>query len=290
MAGFSDVSVAALVDLLDGCADGAGLVDPTSGRVIFANSSLTSYLCDVSQSPQNANIYDLSPVLQNSGVQRQLSLISADRQEEVVFQGALESNSGTSRVAEFRFRPVSRGDEVLLAIFVRAEGPMLSAERLQRTDPLTGLADRAFLLERLETLLSGDRAGDQCCAVLFIDVDGFKRVNDAFGHRTGDRVLREVAERLSNCVRSDDHVARFGGDEFVVVLESVCGLDETQPVVERIRAAFESPFATPQGTVRMSVSVGIAEASPGCGTADDLIDAADRAMYAAKRAAVRGSV
>jgi len=154
-----------------------------------------------------------------------------------------------------------------------------------QTDPLTGLADRAFLMDRLTSLVEGERSRDHQCAVLFVDVDGFKQVNDAHGHLVGDRVLCEVARRLAECVRSDDHVARYGGDEFVVLLEHVSGRGEIQPVVDRIGAAFDRPVELPQGSVRLTVSVGVAKAEPHGQTADQLLDAADRAMYAAKRAA-----
>ena len=289
MAEFSRVSAAALSQLLDSCSEGVGLVDPGSLRLVFANSTLLSILRDTSYSLHTSSILDLTQLLNTHDVQRQLAQIALERRGKATFRDRIVAKSGESLGAEFCFWPVVDNDESMLAVAVRPEVPSLATESVQRTDPLTGLADRTFLLARLATLLHGDRAVDQCCAVLFVDVNDFKQVNDAFGHRTGDQVLREVAERLATSIRSDDHVARFGGDEFVIVLESVCGRDETQPVLSRIRAAFDTPFSTPAGKVRLSVSIGVAEASPGCGTADDLIDAADRDMYAMKRAAVRNS-
>jgi diguanylate cyclase (GGDEF)-like protein len=120
--------------------------------------------------------------------------------------------------------------------------------------------------------------------VLFVDVDGFKQVNDLYGHLVGDRVLCEVANRLAGCVRAGDHVARFGGDEFVVLLQRVRGRDEIEPVVRRIDAAFQEPIPLPHGEVTLTVSVGAAEALAEGESAEQLINAADRAMYAAKRA------
>ena len=120
--------------------------------------------------------------------------------------------------------------------------------------------------------------------MLFVDVDGFKQVNDSYGHLVGDRVLAEVARRLASSVRARDHVARFGGDEFLVVLERVNDPSVIEPVVRRIQVAFDRPIALPQGEVMLGVSVGAARADQVGSSAESLIDAADRAMYAAKRA------
>jgi diguanylate cyclase (GGDEF)-like protein len=119
--------------------------------------------------------------------------------------------------------------------------------------------------------------------VLFLDLDGFKVVNDSHGHLVGDEVLQEVARRLTSCVRAADVVARFGGDEFVVLLDRVASNVAIAPVLRRLEAAFERPIAIPQGNVKLGVSVGVALAGVDGSTAEELIRAADRAMYAAKR-------
>src|SRR5205823_6037589 len=143
-----------------------------------------------------------------------------------------------------------------------------------RTDPLTGLPDRTFLMDRLTALISRAGYTRLQLALLFIDVDDFKQVNDRFGHLIGDQVLREVAQRLGACVRSGDHVARFGGDEFVVLVGGIRG--NVRPVRDRIQAAFTRPFAIPDGELKLSVSIGVAEAGPTLATADELLRAADR--------------
>jgi diguanylate cyclase (GGDEF)-like protein len=149
---------------------------------------------------------------------------------------------------------------------------------------LTGLADREYLLRRMSALLRGERAADRQFAVLFVDLDNFKQVNDAHGHLMGDRVLREVARRLVGCVRDGDSVVRFGGDEFVVLVEGVAGPTEIEPIVGRIHAALQQPIALPEGEFTLSLSIGAAIASPDHLSPEDLLQAADRAMYAAKRA------
>jgi diguanylate cyclase len=158
------------------------------------------------------------------------------------------------------------------------------SSRREGIDPLTGLADRGVILDRLSRIIHGDRLEDRRCAVLFVDVDGFKQVNDVYGHLVGDRVLGEVARRLKGCLRARDCVARFGGDEFLVLLERIGSQGEIDSVVRRVQAAFARPIELTQGSVILGVSVGAARAGEDGNTPEALIDAADRAMYAAKRA------
>ena len=149
---------------------------------------------------------------------------------------------------------------------------------LARTDPLTGLTNRLGLLEQLEELLHDDRA--QPLAVLFVDLDGFKDVNDGFGHQTGDLVLVEVGRRLASCVRQHDLVARLGGDEFVLLLRSAPA-DLPAVMAERVAAAVSRPFTVSDTELSLSASVGVARPDLAAGAQQVLWDA-DRAMYQAK--------
>ncbi|MFI7544564.1 diguanylate cyclase domain-containing protein [Actinoplanes sp. NPDC049599] len=164
----------------------------------------------------------------------------------------------------------------------RAESALL---RMATHDALTGLPNRAACLDRLETDLTTLRAAHPATpglAVLFTDLDGFKPVNDRLGHAAGDQLLIEVAARLRGCVREQDLVSRFGGDEFVVV----CRDDDPRAAVEaicaRIREMVERPLTVGGETVRIGLSVGVAFADPAV-TTDDLVGRADLAMYAAKQ-------
>jgi diguanylate cyclase (GGDEF)-like protein len=149
-----------------------------------------------------------------------------------------------------------------------------------RHDSLTGLANRSGLLEVLRDELADDarRAG---VAVLFVDLDGFKDVNDRHGHRTGDLLLAAVAERLRHAARASDLVARLGGDEFVVLCTGVADMSEATAVSERIMDRLSSPFRLAEVTGSVTACIGIADAT-GRGSAEDVIAAADRAMYLAK--------
>ncbi len=152
------------------------------------------------------------------------------------------------------------------------------AERAVR-DPLTGLANRTLLEERLRAVLARDARSGQSTAVLFLDLDGFKAVNDEHGHAAGDVVLKTVAQRLMAAVRPSDTVARIGGDEFVVLVEGatdkgIAGLVERIGVVASERV--------PTLDLQVGVSIGVALAHAGNGEPQALLAAADRAMYAAK--------
>jgi diguanylate cyclase (GGDEF)-like protein/PAS domain S-box-containing protein len=149
-------------------------------------------------------------------------------------------------------------------------------------DSLTGLANRRLLVERLDQALRRSDLDRKIHALIFVDVDRFKSINDSLGHVTGDEVLAAIATRMRAVVRSHDLLARFGGDEFVVLLEDVAGVEVALSAANRICAAVEEPMVLPDGyELVASVSLGIALTTPGT-TADDVLRDADVAMYDAK--------
>jgi diguanylate cyclase (GGDEF)-like protein/PAS domain S-box-containing protein len=154
-------------------------------------------------------------------------------------------------------------------------------------DHLTGLPNRLLLADRLELALSRAARHDGAVGVLFVDLDGFKTVNDRFGHEGGDAVLRTVAQRLAGAVRPSDTVARYGGDEFVAVCEEVTSADAVH-LAHRISAAANTPVDLDDGSqVQITASVGVAMGGT-AGDTDLLIRDADAAMYRAKAAGVGG--
>jgi diguanylate cyclase (GGDEF)-like protein/PAS domain S-box-containing protein len=149
-------------------------------------------------------------------------------------------------------------------------------------DPLTGLPNRLMLSDRLERALAGVRRHDRMSAVLYVDLDRFKAVNDTLGHAVGDQVLIEAASRIRRSVRETDTVARLGGDEFVVLCEHIDGLHHAADSARRIIAALEVPFRLGDDEPHISASVGIAFSDDGKQTADAILANADIAMYRAK--------
>jgi diguanylate cyclase (GGDEF)-like protein len=144
-------------------------------------------------------------------------------------------------------------------------------------DPLTGLPNRALLTDRLEHAVAVAERDPQSLALLFVDLDGFKQVNDRFGHPTGDEVLRQAALRLAAGVRTSDTVGRWGGDEFVVIAER---LDESTTIVDletRLAEAVRMPIDVNEQTLVVTASFGVAQLVPQQ-DARQLLDVADRAL------------
>ncbi|MGH6646909.1 PAS domain S-box protein [Aquabacterium sp.] len=160
-----------------------------------------------------------------------------------------------------------------------------SLENQLRLDALTGLPNRRELLERLPQAIGRTRRSGKASAVLFLDLDGFKAVNDQLGHQAGDELLKQFAQRLKGCLRETDTPARLAGDEFVVLVEL---LDEPQRQVNclarKIESVMAQPFELLGRSAQVGASIGIAVCQPdGRESADELLASADQAMYAAKR-------
>ena len=156
--------------------------------------------------------------------------------------------------------------------------------QLVRTDDLTGLANRLSLRERLRKGFTSP--GDTSCeiALLFLDLDGFKAINDTYGHKAGDAVLRQVADRLKLLVRASDTVARVGGDEFVVMQSGVHRADEAGMLARRIIDKLGRAYTVDGTTMVISVCIGIATGQQQPGGWEGLLSCADAALYAAKAA------
>ncbi len=150
-------------------------------------------------------------------------------------------------------------------------------------DPLTGLPNRALYLDRLERARArARRSGRPLYAVLFLDLDRFKVVNDSLGHAIGDQLLVAVAERVAGCLRTGDTVARLGGDEFAVLLEEIDDLDEATEVAERFHAALARPFKIDERELFVTLSIGLALGNSETTDLPGLLRDADTAMYRAK--------
>ena len=151
-------------------------------------------------------------------------------------------------------------------------------------DPLTGLANRVLLRDHLERALARQGRTDGMAALLFVDLDDFKRVNDSYGHAVGDQILVQVAQRLVGAVRAEDVVARQSGDEFAILLGQVADADEAIRSAERLLRELRRPILLGGRSVVVGGSVGVALGAERDATVEDIVTQADAAMYAAKAA------
>lgn len=217
------------------------------------------------------------------------------------YQALMRGDKRTSR-SELRFL-TEQGDfrwmEVNLRVTRDAEGRIVGsagtmrdvteqreAERkmqhLAHYDPVTGLPNRILALDRLEQLLKATRRSGDLVAVLFLDLDHFKKANDTLGHEAGDRLLQAAAHRLLEVVREQDTVARFGGDEYLILIGGLSHAVEAQPITEKLLESFRDPFHLMGRELMLTASVGIAIAPNDGKTAQDLLRNADMAMYESK--------
>ena len=158
----------------------------------------------------------------------------------------------------------------------------LELEQLALSDSLTEIGNRNLFNMRLEHALNRARRQDDRVGLLYMDLDGFKSVNDNFGHAAGDELLREVARRLGSIARDADTLVRLGGDEFAVIMETGVSLEGARKLAARIKARLFEPFSVAGRQVQIGVSIGIAHFPEDADTPDSLVHAADVAMYEAK--------
>jgi two-component system, cell cycle response regulator len=179
-----------------------------------------------------------------------------------------------------------QGDAALLRRAIRHAIERKRVERelsqLAKFDPLTGLPNRLLFRDRLAQAVQRIDRRDHVVALIFIDLDGFKAVNDRYGHATGDRLLKAVAGRLCRLVRRTDTVARLGGDEFTIILEGLRHADDAARVAEQVLRSLRQPFELGGLVIELGASLGVAIASHATEVPDMLTHRADVAMYRAK--------
>ncbi|WP_119066216.1 EAL and GGDEF domain-containing protein [Rubrobacter indicoceani] len=227
-------------------------------------------------------------------------VLAGEMEEETSFHiGEHRRKDGTTFHVEVGVSAIERLGERLIFATARdvTERKAFEAELKYQAfhDALTGLPNRSMLMERLrhalERLRSGRFKPGESVAVIFMDLDNFKVVNDSLGHEAGDRLLVEVSDRLSACLRPGDTLARLGGDEFVILLENLASTPESGgeaaevavSVAQRVREALDEPFDIDSHEVLVTASLGVVVSSPGEDRADELLRDADLAMYAAKK-------
>jgi diguanylate cyclase (GGDEF)-like protein/PAS domain S-box-containing protein len=213
-----------------------------------------------------------------------LEVLNSRRTVRLHDQRLVRRGSGTIP-AEVTASPIYRGERLIGAVIAlrdmterRALEAQLNYQSLH--DPVTDVANRSFFVSRLTLAVT---AGQAPVGVLFIDLDRFKVINDSLGHRTGDALLRQVAQRVASCLGPHDVLARWGGDEFIALLEDVGGEREAAAVAQGVITAMSRTFPAVGREVVLTASVGVAVGAPGTMEPQALIHGADLAMYQAKK-------
>ena len=207
---------------------------------------------------------------------------------QAVQSGLFRTNQGDKRYVEVLATPLhgryggSVGAVFLLRDITDRHRQTTQLIHEAQHDSLTGLPNRNLLKDRLNQAVLRARRPQQKCAVLFIDLDWFKEINDKFGHAMGDAVLKQTAARLLACVRAEDTVARLGGDEFVVIIERLADAEATAAIADKILQSLAEPFAVAGQEASVSASVGISVFPDHAMDAETLLRMADQAMYRAK--------
>lgn len=215
-------------------------------------------------------------------------IAAALRGERVTFEGQAEVG-GRSFHYQTNYVPDLGPDGQVQGFFsfifdiTQLKNAELELERQARVDGLTGVANRRYFDERLSSSLARGRRSQAPMALLYLDIDRFKAINDGHGHAAGDQVLREFARRLKSCVREGDLVARIGGDEFVVLVEGADSRASAEAIAAKLTQRMQHPFDLPDGPVAVGTSIGLGY-SRASANADRLLAAADQALYAAKQA------
>lgn len=257
------------------------------GRFAYANKATADLFALEPEAIIGKSTFDLGFSFA-SDFQRNLDTVVA---EQATYRGKFVHTfaSGQGERFEYLLAPVLDEDqntEAIVCISRDITEQALAEEKIWHNahhDLLTGLPNRRLFLDRLEQEVKHAKRSGLPLAVLFLDLDRFKEVNDSLGHEAGDRLLAEVARRLADCVREDDTVARLGGDEFTVILIGAKQREDVGFVAQAILEALALPFHIAQQPVSVSVSIGIAFYPRDAASPLALLEAADQAMYKAKK-------
>ena len=257
------------------------------GKFIYVNSAMSEFYQEAVRELLGEANYNLT-MPPEADIRAHIQYIiqtGGECRGEIVFK----TSPDNLRFFEYVYGPVydKKGRVEAIACATRdVTQRKLAEEKIWQSanyDPLTELVNRRLFHEQLKQTLKHSKRTSKIFSILFIDLDGFKTVNDILGHNIGDILLKQVAKRIKACLREVDIISRFGGDEFTAILDDVSDVQQVLSVTEKILTALHKPFPIKKHQITISASIGIALSPEDGITADTLIKNADMAMYLAKK-------
>ncbi len=265
------------------------IIDPQNGNILAANGSAVSYYGYSETDLLQKKISDINTLSQDE-ISNELKRAQHEERSHFYFRHALAS--GELRDVEVHSGPITWDDRPVLYSIIhdvtdrkRAEAEL---KHIAHYDALTGLPNRLLKTDRLRQAMTRCRRNQTSVAVCYLDLDGFKPINDRYGHDIGDKILIQTAHRLLVTVREGDTVSRIGGDEFVLILTDLEGQEQCRLILDRVLHAIAQPIVIDDQVLEVCASIGVTLYPEDDADADILLRHADRAMYLAKDAGKNG--
>jgi diguanylate cyclase (GGDEF)-like protein/PAS domain S-box-containing protein len=268
--------------------DSIFVFDPKTLQITYANEGASRQVGVTPHSLTKRFVTDLISRSRLSRFRRQVEKILREKHTSSIFETSLLNAKGRETPAEVLLQYIKTPNQApqLLAIVRDLTERRRSQSEIRRAvlrDTLTGLPNRLLFNERLSKMLEKSKRSKHKFAVIFIDLDRFKFINDTLGHVMGDLLLRNVAKRLQSSLKKTDAISRLGGDEFVILLNNIGSRDNVESVANRIRESFKEPFKLAGQEVYLNVSMGISSYPEDGSDGDTLLKNADNALYRAKQ-------
>lgn len=264
------------------------LIDPENLRIYSANNSAQKFYGFSEEKFKNMKINELNE-MNDSEVNSNVSNI-LNKQISIMNSKHRLSN-GEVRNVEIHPAPINVGDKVMIFSIIHDITERKKAEDyityLAYHDALTGLVNRKYFVERLEKELLVRSDKNQKLAIIYCDLNGFKSINDTFGHEAGDYVLCEIGNRIKKCISKEDVVARLGGDEFAIIIFNINNDSEVNKVIQKISNKVQVPMFMKDNVFNVKASMGISIFPHDGESVDDLLSKADKAMYLVKKNSYR---
>ena len=264
-----------------------GIAINSGGRFVFVNPAAKAiFAASKNEELLGRQVLDFVHPECRAVLEERLAIFGRERAESPFIEERFIRLDGVEVDVEFMALPFSfRGEKAIQMIFRDVTERRLARQRLEylaKFDTLTSLPNRALFFDRINRLLDNGKRYPQMLALLFLDLDHFKEVNDQYGHDVGDHLLSQVAVRLTGCLRESDSVARIGGDEFAVILSRIGDLPDAELVARKIITSLSAPFSIGMHICSIGASIGISIFPCDATDADSLLQKADAAMYCAK--------